>query len=71
MAKVSRKIFRKDSKYKLKVHMQKISAVQNYVDVDMDDNNYKRADIRKYWRLKLTGNQLLAVYLALMVSYFV
>ena len=41
MAKVPQKIFRKDSKYKLKVHMQEISAVQEYVYVDMDDGRYK------------------------------
>ena len=27
--------------------MQEISAVQEYVDVDMDDDNYKRADISR------------------------
>ena len=47
MAKVPRKFFGKDFTYKLKVHMQEISAVQEYVDVNMDDGSYKRADISR------------------------
>ena len=43
----STKIFRKDSKYKLKVRMKEISAVQEYADVDMDDGSYKRTDISR------------------------
>ena len=57
MAKVPRKIFKKDSKYKLKVRMQEISAVQEYVDVDMDDGSYKRADVSRL----LTDDEVKAV----------
>ena len=47
MAKVPQKIFGKDSKYKLKVRMQEVSAVQEYSDVDLDDGRHKRADISR------------------------
>ena len=43
MAKVPQKVFGKDSKYKLKVRMQEVSAVQEYRDVDLDDSTYTRA----------------------------
>ena len=37
MAKVPRnKVFGKDSKYKLKVHMQEVSAVQEYINIDLE-----------------------------------
>ena len=46
--KSSTKIFRKDSKYKLKVSMQEINPVhEEYADVNMDDGSYKRADISR------------------------
>ena len=47
MAKVPQKIFGKDSKYKLKVCMQEVSAVQEYSDVDLNHGTYKRADISR------------------------
>ena len=47
MAKVPQQIFSKDSKYKLKVRMQIISAVQEYADVDRNNGSYKRSDIRR------------------------
>ena len=47
MAKVPQKIFGKDSKYKLKVRMQEVSAVQEYSDVDLDSDRHKRADISR------------------------
>ena len=50
MTKVLQKIFRKDSKYKLKVRMQETSAVQEYVDADMDNGTYKPADISRLLR---------------------
>ena len=43
MAKVSQKILGKYFKYKLKVGMQEVSAVQEYRAVDLDDSTYKRA----------------------------
>ena len=58
MAKNPQKIFGKDSKYKLKVRMQEISAVQEYADVDMDDGSYKRADISRL----LTADQVKDVF---------
>ena len=48
---------RTPSTYKLKVRMQEISAVQEYVDVDMDDGSYKRADISRL----LTDDEVKAV----------
>ena len=36
-------IFRKDSKCKLKVCMQEVSAVQEYSDVDLDGDTYIQA----------------------------
>ena len=33
--------------YKRKVRMQEISAVQEYVDVDVDGGSYTRADISR------------------------
>ena len=54
MVKVPRKIFWKDSKYKLKVRMQEISAVQEYVNVGMDDGSNKQADISRL----LTGDEV-------------
>ena len=48
---------RKDSKYKLKVRMQEISAVQEYIDVDMDNGIYKRGDISRL----LTDDEVKAV----------
>ena len=57
MAKVPRKIFGKDSKYTLKVCMQEISGVQEYVDVDMEDGSYKRADVSRL----LTDNEVKAI----------
>ena len=50
MAKVPQKVFGKDSKYKLKVRMQEVSAVQEYRDVDLDDSTYKRAAISRLLR---------------------
>ena len=50
MAKNPQKIFGKDSKYKLKVRMQEVSAVQEYSDVDLDDGRHKRADISRLLR---------------------
>ena len=47
MAKVPRKIFGKDFKYKLKVRMQEVSALQEYSNVDLDDGRHKRADISR------------------------
>ena len=47
MSKVQQKILGKDSKYKLKVRMQEVSAVQEYKDVDLDDSTYKRAAISR------------------------
>ena len=47
MAKVQQKVFGKDSKYKLKVRMQEVSAVQEYRDIDLDDNTYKKEDISR------------------------
>ena len=41
------KIFGKDSKYKLKVRMQEVRAVQEYNNADMDDGRHKRTDIRR------------------------
>ena len=50
MAKNPQKIFGKDSKYKLKVRMQEVSAVQEYSDVDLDNGRHKRADICRLLR---------------------
>ena len=50
MAKVPQKVLGKDSKYKLKVHMQEVSAVQEYRDVDLDGSTYKRAAISRLLR---------------------
>ena len=50
MAKVPQKVFGKDSKYKLKVRMQEVSAVQEYRDVDLDGSTYKRAAISRLLR---------------------
>ena len=50
MAKAPQKVFGKDSKYKLKVRMQEVSAVQEYSDVDLDDSTYKRAAISRLLR---------------------
>ena len=47
MSKVSQKIFGKNSRYKLKVRMQEVSAVQEYRDIDLDDNTYKKEDISR------------------------
>ena len=47
MSKVSQKIFGKDSKYKLNIRKQEVSAVQEYRDVDLDNGTYKRADISR------------------------
>ena len=46
-AKVPQKIFGKGFKYKLKVRMQEVSAVQEYSDVDLNDGRHKRADISR------------------------
>ena len=40
----------KDFKYKVKVRMQEVSAVQEYSDVDLDDDRHKRADISRLLR---------------------
>ena len=50
MANVPHNIFGKDSKYKLKVRMQEVSAVQEYSDVDLDNGRHKRADISRLLR---------------------
>ena len=50
MAKVLQKVLGKDSKYKLKVRMQEVSAVQEYRNVDLDDSTYKRAAISRLLR---------------------
>ena len=50
MAKNPQKVFGKDSKYKLKVCMQEVSAGQEYRDVDLDDGRNKRADISRLLR---------------------
>ena len=50
MAKVPQKVLRKDSKYKLKVRVQEVTAVQEYRDVDLDDSTYKRAAISRLLR---------------------
>ena len=50
MTKVTQKVFGKDSKYKLKVRMQEVSAVQEYRDVDLDDSMNKRAAISRLLR---------------------
>ena len=47
MTKIPQKIFGEDDKYKLKVRMQEVSAVQEYSDVDLDDATHKRADISR------------------------
>ena len=47
MFKDPRKVFREDSKYKLKVRMQEVSAVHEYKDVDLNDKSYKKADISR------------------------
>ena len=47
MSKVPRKIWLKDSKYKLKVCMQEVSAVQEYSDVDLHNTAHKKGDIRR------------------------
>ena len=47
MSKVPRKIWRKDSKYKLKVCMQEVSAVQEYSDVDLHNTAHKKRDISR------------------------
>ena len=47
MTKVPQKIFGKDSKYKLKVRMQEVSAVQEYSDVDLGDGRHKRGGISR------------------------
>ena len=47
MATVPQKIFGKDSKYKLKVSMQEVSAMQEYSNVDLDNGGHKRADISR------------------------
>ena len=47
MAKISQKIFRKKFKYKLKVRMQEVSAVQEYSNVDLDYGTHKWADISR------------------------
>ena len=50
MSKVPQKVLGKDSKYKVKVRMQEVSAVQEYSDVDLDDSTYKRAAISRLLR---------------------
>ena len=50
MAKAPQKVFGKHSKYKLKIRMQEVSAVQEYRDVDLDDSTYKRAAISRLLR---------------------
>ena len=47
MSKDPRKVFGKDDKYKLKVRMQEVSAVQEYQDVDLNDKSYKKAAISR------------------------
>ena len=47
MSKVPKKIVGKDSKCKLKVRMQEVSAVQENRDVDLDDNTHKKAPISR------------------------
>ena len=50
MTKVPQKVSGKDSKYKLKVCMQEVSAVQEYRDVDLYGRTYKRAAISRLLR---------------------
>ena len=50
MAKILKKVLRKDFKYKLKVRMQEVSVVQEYRDFDLDDSTYKRAAISRLSR---------------------
>ena len=47
MSKIPQKIFRKDSKYKLKVRMQEVRSIQEYNDVDLDDSTYERAAVSR------------------------
>ena len=49
MAKAPQKVFGKDVKYKVKVHVQEVSEVQEqeYKDVDLDGNTYKRTAISR------------------------
>ena len=58
MSKVSQKIFGKDSKYKLNIRKQEVSAVQEYRDVDLDNDTYKRADISRL----LTNDKVKGVF---------
>ena len=45
MYKVPSKKLKKDSKFKLKSHMQEINAVQEYEDVDLHDTFYKKGSV--------------------------
>ena len=47
MSKEPRKVFGKDTKYKLKVRMQEVSPVQEYMDVDLNGGSYKKAAISR------------------------
>ena len=50
MAKAPQNVLGKDSRYKLKVRIQEVSAVQEYRDVDLDCSTYKRAAISRLLR---------------------
>ena len=47
MSKEPRKVFGKDTKYKLKVRMQEVSPVQEYKDVDLNGGSYEKAAISR------------------------
>ena len=57
--------------YKRKVRMQEISAVQEYVDVDVDGGSYTRADISRLLtddEVKDVVGKLKKVYIAIRAS---
>ena len=45
MSKKARKVWGKDSKYKLKVRMQEVDAVGKYSDVNLHHETYKKKDV--------------------------
>ena len=47
MSKVPNKEWKKDSKFKLKAHMQEVNAIQEYEDVRLHDTFYKMRDVRR------------------------
>ena len=58
MSKVPQKTFEKDPKYKLKIRVQEVSAVQEYRDFDLDDNTYKCKRATIGILLMLTGDEV-------------